>query len=246
MSATEALRGSALTRSRTTTAPTSTSRERPTDLGGDAVAARARPERRRRRACSFAARSTASRGRSRRSSTSSRTARRGGARPARRDAGRSLPLAPRRRRHRLRLARRPRGLGHRGLGRRRLRVPARSGRARLARVVGRLRDLPRPLRVERRGVRRRRDVGGAARLGPAAGGPRQEHVARVVRRRPARASSSTSTTSRARRERHLHDAVLPGRQHAPLRRVVVRPRRPAARRRRGAAFARRARRTRAG
>ena len=47
----------------------------------------------------------------------------------------------------------------------------------------------------------------------------------------------------ARRERHLPDADLPGRQHAPLRRDDVRPRRPAARRRRGArlADARRAR-----
>ena len=38
----------------------------------------------------------------------------------------------------------------------------------------------------------------------------------------------------ARRERDLPDAVLPGGQHAPLRRDLVRPRRPAARRRRGA------------
>ena len=40
-----------------------------------------------------------------------------------------------------------------------------------------------------------------------------------------------------RRHRDLPDPVLPGRQHAPLRRELVRPRRPAARRRRGARLA---------
>ena len=70
-----------------------------------------------------------------------------------------------------------------------------------------------------------------------AGGARQEHRPRVVRRRPARDRAAPRPPRVARREPHLPDAVLPGRQHAPLRRVELRPRRPAARRRRRASLA---------
>ncbi len=71
-------------------------------------------------------------------------------------------------------------------------------------------------------------------MGPAAGGARPEHVTRVVRGRSPRDRATPRPRREYRGERHLHDAVLPGRQHAPVRRVVIRPRRSSARRRRGA------------
>ena len=125
----------------------------------------------------------------------------------------------------------------------------RAGRPGLARRGRRLRDLPRPLRDDRRlrPERRPARLGRAARLG------RRGRRAAGRRRR----SSSSAAICRG-IEQHLDHVerlgasilyltpVFPRLQHAPLRRRLVRPRRPAARRRRGARLARRAPRTRAG
>ena len=152
-------------------------------------------------------------------------------------AGHALPLARDGRRPGLRVGQRRRG---RPGGRprcRRLRPLARPRRPRVAPVVGRLRDLPRPVRLERpRG--RAAAVGGPARLGRAADRPRARDALRVVRRRPARGRAAARPRRAAGSERYLPDPGLPGRQHASLRRLGVRHGRPAARRRRGASPAR--------
>ena len=81
------------------------------------------------------------------------------------------------------------------------------------------------------GSSRRR--GRSARLGQAADRPRARDACEWFGG-DLRGSSSGSTTSAAGSERYLPDPGLPGRQHASLRRLVVRHGRPAARRRRGA------------
>ena len=73
--------------------------------------------------------------------------------------------------------------------------------------------------LERRATSSRRS-GRCGATGTAAGGTRHRTPRASGTAATSPASSSTSTTSRARRERDLHDAVLPGRQHAPLRRDV--------------------------
>ena len=106
---------------------------------------------------------------------------------------------------------------HRGRRRRRLPAGARSRRTGVAHELRRLRDLSRPFRLERGGARCAA-VGRAPRLGRAARRPRAEHATRVVRRRPDGRRAAPRPHRAGRRERHLHDAVLPRRQHTPVRR----------------------------
>ncbi len=63
----------------------------------------------------------------------------------------------------------------------------------------------------------------------------------LLRRRPARRRAAPRPRRGARREPSVSHAVLPRAQHPPLRRLELRPGRPAARRRRGAPLAPRAR-----
>ena len=83
----------------------------------------------------------------------------------------ALPLAALGRHGRVFLGQRPRCRPARRSRRRRLRAHDRSGRPGLAPRLGRLRDLPRPLRDQRR-RRRGAGLGGSARLGRAADGTR--------------------------------------------------------------------------
>ena len=105
----------------------------------------------------------------------------------------------------------------------------------LAPRLGRLRDLPRPLR-DLRARRARRPTGRCRRAWdelPTGRGPAD--AARAVRRRPARGSSSTSTTSSrsARTSIYLTPFFPAGSTHR-YDATTLRARRPAARRRRGA------------
>ena len=107
-------------------------------------------------------------------------------------------------------------------------------RAGLAPRVGRLRDLPRPLRLVRRSppsgpTGRSREPGTSCPTGRG-----RADAVRALRRRPARDRAAPRPHRVARRERDLPDAVLPGQLVAPLRRDHLRARRSAARRRRRA------------
>ena len=117
--------------------------------------------------------------------------------------------------------------------RRRLRPLARPRRPGLAPRLGRLRDLPRPLRSS--GTRPTRPpiprLGSPSRLGRTADRARPGHATRVVRRRPRRDRAAPRPHRGARRQRPLPDADLPGREHPSLRRGELRRSRPAARRR---------------
>ena len=107
----------------------------------------------------------------------------------------------------------------------------------LARRRRRVPGLSRPLRPLGGRANAAR-LGGAARLGRHPDRVGARHAARVVRRRPRRGRGAPRPPRAARRLDSLPDAVLPGPLDAPLQRDVVRPRRPAARRRRGARVAR--------
>ena len=80
-------------------------------------------------------------------------------------------------------------------------------------------------------------MGRAARLGRPPDGPRPRHRYEWFGGDLPGIEAHLDHIESARRERHLPDPVLPGGHHAPLRRDDVRPRRPAARRRRGARLA---------
>ena len=109
-----------------------------------------------------------------------------------------------------------------------------------ARRRGDLPDLPGPVRPL--GRRRRPDragLGDPVRLGHPGHRARPGDAAPVLRRRPGRHHRAAGPPGPARRQHRLPDPGLPGPLQPPLRRGRLRPRRPAARRGRGAGPARR-------
>ena len=144
-----------------------------------------------------------------------------------------LPVPARRRPPGLPVAqrhRRPRPRRHR---RRRLPAVHRPAAARLGPRRDLLPGLPRPLRPLGGGRRP-----AAAHLGPARrlgrpGRPPGDGGRQAVRRRPRRHHRAPRPPGRARAQRPLPDAVLPGRVQPPLQRLQLRGGRPAARRRQG-------------
>ncbi len=150
---------------------------------------------------------------------------------------RPVPLAALRRRRRLLVGQRPRPRRSRRPRRGRLPHDDRRAGPRLAPALGRVPDLPRPLRDHGRRARAAA-VGQNEAVGRAADRPRLRQPVRLLRRRPAGRGAAPRPRRAPRRRRDLPDADLPGRHLAPVRLGDLRPDRPAARRRRGAALAR--------
>ena len=197
--------------------------ERPDELGGEAVVRLRVPRGSRRRGRAPLRRATASPRASRPWSTRRPRRDAGGARPSRSGTRRRATAGCSR-------AATPATRGSTALGvdparrrrRGRLRALARPGRARLAPRLGRLRDLPRPLRLVAASTPTRptgRSGAAGTSCRPAAGRRRRASSTAATSRGVERASRPRRA---ARRERPLPDAVLPGGQHAPLRRDVVR------------------------
>ena len=152
-----------------------------------------------------------------------------------REPGARLPLPDGGRRRRDLVAHLGGAVAHRDPRHRRLPAGELRPAAGLGRRVGDVPGVSRPVRALGRG----RPPAGAA-VGHAGRLGRPRHPCRagnrraVLRRRPAGRDRSPRSPGRARREPALPDPGLPGRVEPPLQRDLVRPGRPAARRRLGA------------
>ena len=144
-----------------------------------------------------------------------------------------VPLGARRRRPRLRVGERRGRVAHDIAGRRRLRALARPGGRNGTSSRSSTRSSPTASRTTGLDAAPP-GVGGAARLGRAADRPRAGHAARALRRRPRGIEQHLDHVEQLGANVIYLTPIFPADEHPPLRRDHLRPRRPAARRRRGA------------